>query len=77
MTTTSNNSSIVQFQPFQSQTQQEFWHSLSNFKLNVSKLNDNAIEIYGGYTLGKQSIDTLTNKKIDLGCWFIVDNLNS
>ncbi|KAL0953093.1 hypothetical protein HGRIS_004364 [Hohenbuehelia grisea] len=59
---------IVQFQPFASLVQPSFWHELTNLKVDVLRLSDEAIPISASYTVGKSVKDRETGKEIVLGC---------
>lgn len=41
---------IIQYVPFMSFVHPSFWHSLTDLKLNVDKLNENTKQIYGRFT---------------------------
>ncbi|CAH0718246.1 unnamed protein product, partial [Brenthis ino] len=41
---------IIQYVPFASFVHPSFWHSLTELKLNVDKLNENTKQIYGRFT---------------------------
>ncbi|XP_045501214.1 ubiquitin-like modifier-activating enzyme ATG7 [Colias croceus] len=41
---------IIQYVPFMSFVHPSFWHSLTELKLNIDKLNENTKQIYGRFT---------------------------
>ncbi|KAF9457980.1 hypothetical protein BDZ94DRAFT_1313718 [Collybia nuda] len=59
---------IVQFAPFSSLIQPSFWHELTNLKIDVLRLSDEALPISGSYSTGKSVKDRETGQEIALGC---------
>ncbi|KAG6834362.1 hypothetical protein H0H93_010119 [Arthromyces matolae] len=59
---------IVQFAPFSSLIQPSFWHELTNIKIDVLKLSDDALPISGSYSVGRSVTDRESGKEIALGC---------
>ncbi|KAI0671985.1 E1-like protein-activating [Trametes maxima] len=59
---------IVQFAPFQSLVQPAFWHALTNLKIDVLRLSDDALPVSATYTTGRSVKDRETGKDIPLGC---------
>ncbi|KAG6908597.1 hypothetical protein DXG01_004000 [Tephrocybe rancida] len=59
---------IVQFAPFSSLIQPSFWHELTNIKIDVLQLSDEAIPISGSYSAGRSVTDRESGKEIALGC---------
>lgn len=45
---------IVKFQPFTSNVNVTFWHELSRRKLEIFKLNEDPVTIYGYYGIDTQ-----------------------
>lgn len=59
---------IVQFAPFQSLVQPAFWHALTNLKIDVLRLSDDAVPVNANYAIGRSVKDRETGKEIALGC---------
>lgn len=59
---------IVQFAPFSSLIQPSFWHELTNLKIDVLRLSDEALPISGSYSAGRSVKDRETGQEIALGC---------
>ncbi|KAF8060911.1 hypothetical protein FPV67DRAFT_312395 [Lyophyllum atratum] len=59
---------IVQFAPFSSLVQPSFWHELTNLKIDVLRLSDEALTIAGSYSVGRSVTDRESGKEIVLGC---------
>ncbi|CDO68423.1 hypothetical protein BN946_scf184707.g4 [Trametes cinnabarina] len=59
---------IVQFAPFQSLVQPDFWHALTNLKIDVLRLSDHALPVSASYTAGRAVKDRETGTEIALGC---------
>ncbi|KAI0349924.1 E1-like protein-activating [Trametes cingulata] len=59
---------IVQFAPFQSLVQPAFWHALTNLKIDVLRLSDDALPVSATYTTGRAVKDRESGKEIALGC---------
>ncbi|KAI8989203.1 E1-like protein-activating [Trametes punicea] len=59
---------IVQFAPFQALVQPDFWHALTNLKIDVLRLSDDALPIAASYTAGRAVKDRETGAEIVLGC---------
>ncbi|KAG6828952.1 hypothetical protein H0H87_012982 [Tephrocybe sp. NHM501043] len=59
---------IVQFAPFCSLIQPSFWHELTNLKIDVLQLSDEAIPVTGSYTVGRSVTDRESGSEIALGC---------
>lgn len=59
---------IVQFTPFSSLVQPSFWHELTNQKIDVLRLSDDAITINGSYSIGRTVKDRESGQEISLGC---------
>ncbi|KAG6826696.1 hypothetical protein H0H92_014812 [Tricholoma furcatifolium] len=59
---------IVQFAPFSSLIQPSFWHELTNLKIDVLRLSDEAIPISGSYSVGRSVTDRESGQEIALGC---------
>lgn len=59
---------IVQFAPFQSLVQPAFWHALTNLKIDVLRLSDDAVPVHATYATGRAVKDRETGKEIALGC---------
>lgn len=47
---TDQDEQVIQYVPFMSFVHPSFWHSLTDIKLNVDKLNENNKQINGRYT---------------------------
>ncbi|KAG5645119.1 hypothetical protein DXG03_006933, partial [Asterophora parasitica] len=58
---------IVQFAPFSSLIQPSFWHELTNLKIDVLRLSDEAQPLTGSYTAGRSVTDRESGKEIALG----------
>jgi ubiquitin-like modifier-activating enzyme ATG7 len=63
---------IVQFAPFSSLVQPSFWHELTNVKVDVLRLSDEALPVWGSYTAGRTVVDRETGREIALGCNFSI-----
>lgn len=59
---------IVQFAPFSSLVEPSFWHALTNLKIDVLRLSDDAIDLTASYSAGKSVRDRETGQEIALGC---------
>ncbi|CCM07128.1 uncharacterized protein FIBRA_09464 [Fibroporia radiculosa] len=59
---------IVQFAPFSSLVQPAFWHALTDLKIDVLRLSDEAIPVSGSYSSGRSVKDRETGTEIALGC---------
>jgi ubiquitin-like modifier-activating enzyme ATG7 len=63
---------IVQFAPFSSLVQPEFWHELTKLKIDLLRLSDDAQTVTGHYSSGRSISDRETGQDIALGCNFTV-----
>ena len=63
---------IVQFTPFSSLVQPEFWHELTRLKIDVLRLSDDAQTITAQYSPGRSISDRETGQDIALGCNLIL-----
>lgn len=59
---------IVQFAPFSSLVQPAFWHALTDLKIDVLRLSDDAVPVTGSYSVGRSVKDRETGAEIALGC---------
>ncbi|TBU55968.1 E1-like protein-activating [Dichomitus squalens] len=59
---------IVQFAPFQSLVQPAFWHALTDLKIDVLRLSEDALPVTATYTTGRAVKDRETGNDIALGC---------
>jgi ubiquitin-like modifier-activating enzyme ATG7 len=59
---------VVQFTPLSSLVEPTFWHALTDLKIDVLRLSDDAVPIAGTYTVGKSIKDRETGREIALGC---------
>ncbi|RDB29505.1 Ubiquitin-like modifier-activating enzyme ATG7 [Hypsizygus marmoreus] len=59
---------IVQFTPFSSLIQPAFWHELTNLKIDVLRLSDDALPVSGSYSTGRSVVDRESGNEIALGC---------
>ena len=59
---------VLQFAPFSSLVQPDFWHELTSLKIDVLRLSDASVPINASYALGKSITDRETGKEIALGC---------
>ncbi|KZT63589.1 E1-like protein-activating [Daedalea quercina L-15889] len=59
---------IVQFTPFSSLVQPAFWHALTDLKIDVLRLSDEAIPVHGSYSAGRSVKDRESGAEIALGC---------
>lgn len=62
----------LQFAPFSSVVSPAFWHKLTDLKIDVLKLSDEAVPITGTYTAGKSIFDRETGQEVLLGTGFSV-----
>lgn len=58
----------MQFTPFSSVVQPAFWHELTKLKIDVLKLSQDAVPIYGSYSIGRAVTDRETGVEVALGC---------
>ena len=65
---------IVQFAPFSSLIHPSFWNELTNLKIDVLKLSDEAIPVSGSYTPGRSITDRESGKEVALACNLTVDS---
>ncbi|KAL4079347.1 hypothetical protein J3A83DRAFT_4086462 [Scleroderma citrinum] len=59
---------VVQFTPFSSLVQPEFWHALTRVKIDVLRLSDESLTVNGSYTVGRSIRDRETGQDVALGC---------
>ena len=59
---------IVQFAPFQSLVQPAFWHALTELKIDVFRLSEDAQPVAATYTAGCAVKNRETGQDIALGC---------
>jgi len=59
---------VVQFAPFSSLVQPAFWHALTDLKIDVLRLSDDAVPVNGSYSTGRSVKDRETGAEIALGC---------
>ena len=59
---------IIQFTPFSSLVEPNFWHALTNLKIDVLRLSDESVPITGYYSPGRSIVDRETGNEIPLGC---------
>ncbi|KAH9934441.1 E1-like protein-activating [Epithele typhae] len=59
---------IVQFAPLQSLVQPAFWHALTDLKIDVLRLSDDALPVAASYAPGRAVKDRETGQEIALGC---------
>lgn len=59
---------ILQFTPFSSLVQPSLWHKLSELKIDVLKLSEEAVPLRGSYTTGRIVKDRETGQEIALQC---------
>ncbi|KAF8154668.1 hypothetical protein B0H34DRAFT_783781 [Crassisporium funariophilum] len=59
---------VLQFAPFSSLVQPALWHKLTDLKIDVLRLSDDAVPITGSYTVGRSVKDRETGQEIALGC---------
>ncbi|KAL6298925.1 E1-like protein-activating [Sparassis latifolia] len=59
---------VVQFTPFSSLVQPAFWHALTDLKIDVLKLSDDAIPLSASYSPGRAVKDRESGKEIALAC---------
>ncbi|KAI0081032.1 E1-like protein-activating [Panus rudis PR-1116 ss-1] len=64
---------IVQFTPFSSLVEPNFWHALTNLKIDVLRLSDSSVPITGSYSAGKSIVDRETGNEVALGCTIDLD----
>lgn len=50
MSNVDNQEEIIQYVPFMSFVHPSFWHTLTEIKLNVDRLNETSKQIYGRFT---------------------------
>lgn len=62
----------LQFAPFSSLVSPAFWHKLTDLKIDILKLSDEALPITGTYTAGKAIIDRETGNEVVLPTSFSV-----
>ncbi|EPT02229.1 hypothetical protein FOMPIDRAFT_1022889 [Fomitopsis schrenkii] len=59
---------IVQFTPFSSLVQPAFWHALTDLKIDVLRLSDDAVPVHASYSAGRSVKDRESGAEIALGC---------
>jgi ubiquitin-like modifier-activating enzyme ATG7 len=59
---------IVQFVTFSSLVQPSFWHALTELKIDVLRLSDDAVPIAASYGTGRSITDRETGQDVELGC---------
>lgn len=59
---------ILQFTPLSSLIQPSLWHTLTNLKLDVLKLSDEALPLTGSYSTGRTVRDRESGVDVALGC---------
>ena len=59
---------IVQFAPFSSTVSPSFWHALTDLKIDVLRLADDALPVNATYSIGRSIKDRETGQEIALGC---------
>ena len=59
---------IVQFATFSSRVEPAFWHELTNLKIDVLRLSDEALPITASYTAGRTVIDRESGQQVPLAC---------
>ncbi|KAH6901750.1 autophagy protein 7 [Coprinopsis sp. MPI-PUGE-AT-0042] len=64
---------ILQFAPFSSVVSPAFWHKLTDLKIDVLKLSDDAIPVSGSYAPGRSIVDRETGNEVVLPVSFSVD----
>ncbi|KAG8990072.1 Autophagy protein 7 [Tulasnella sp. JGI-2019a] len=72
MASDSTASSVMQFTPFSSIVQPAFWHELTKLKIDVLKLSQDSLPIYGSYSIGRAVTDRETGLEVALGCNLIL-----
>ena len=55
---------LLQFEPLNSAVEGTFWHSFSQRKIDVYKLDDTAIDVYGYYQSGQSYASQPTSSHI-------------
>ena len=63
----------LQFAPFATSISPDFWHALTNLKLQVLKLSDEPVPITATYTRGRTVKDRKTGEDVGLGCGIELD----
>ena len=63
----------VQFTPFSSLVNPSFWHRLTELKLDVLRLSDEAVPVFGTYSIGRTIRDRETGNEVGLGCTLAVE----
>ncbi|KAF8636201.1 hypothetical protein AX17_003689 [Amanita inopinata Kibby_2008] len=64
---------IVQFTPFASLVHPSFWHKLTDLKVDVLRLNDDALPLHASYTTGRSIKDRETGQEVALTCNLTVE----
>lgn len=59
---------ILQFTPLSSLVQPSLWHKLSDLKIDVLKLSEEAVPLRASYTIGRTVKDRETGQEIALPC---------
>ena len=67
-----NTMPILQFSPFSSIVSPEFWHKVTDLKIDVLKLSDDAVPITGTYGIGRTVVDRETGKEVVMHTNFTV-----
>lgn len=63
---------VVQFAPFSSLVQPAFWHAVTELKIDVLRLSDEAVNLTASYSTGRAVRDRETGREIALGCHLTV-----
>ncbi|KAG8950091.1 Autophagy protein 7 [Tulasnella sp. 424] len=63
---------LLQFTPFSSTVQPAFWNELTNLKIDVLRLSQDAIPIHASYSIGRAVVDRETGMEVALGCNLVV-----
>ena len=63
----------IQFIPFQSFVDPTFWNSLADLKIDVLRLSQDSVPIYGSYTTGRVIADKESGETVRFGCHFMID----
>ncbi|KAG8894439.1 Autophagy protein 7, partial [Tulasnella sp. 403] len=63
---------LLQFTPFSSVVQPAFWHELTKLKIDVLRLSQDSIPLYGSYSVGRAVVDRETGMEVALGCNLVV-----
>jgi len=55
---------LIQFTPFSSVVSPAFWHSLTDLKIDVLRLSNEAVPITATYNIGRSTVDRESGREV-------------